>query len=130
MTGQDLSIRARSGRWLRPGLLSEIVKLMSATDYRFHLYFWRTQAGHEVDSPGVAGKLAAIEVKWSLQIDEATVSSLKRCHEDLKGKLQMSVILYGGTEVVPLTPKIIAIPYSVFFGHLRRRGRPRKKSLD
>ena len=112
-----LEHQGQVGAMVETWTASEILKLMSAADYRFHLYFWRTQAGHKVDFLlELAGKLAAIEVKWSLQIDEATVSSLKRCHEDLKGKLQMAVILYGGTEVVPLTPKIIAIPYSVFFG--------------
>jgi len=96
---------------------SEILKLMAVTDYRFHLYFWRTHAGREVDFLlELGGKLVAIEVKWSSRIDESALSSLERCHDDFKGKLIRSVILYGGTEVVALTPKIIAIPYPVFFG--------------
>ncbi len=96
---------------------SEILKLMTVTDYRFQLYFWRTHAGHEVDFLlEFGGKLVAIEVKWSSRVDESTLSSLERCHDDLKGKVSMSVILYGGTETVPLTPKTIAIPFPVFFG--------------
>jgi hypothetical protein len=96
---------------------SEILKLMTVTDYRFQLYFWRTHAGHEVDFLlELGGKLVAIEVKWSSRVDESTLSSLERCHDDLKGKVSMSVILYGGTETIPLTPKTIAIPFPVFFG--------------
>ena len=96
---------------------AEILKLMAVTDYRFHLYFWRTHAGHEVDFLlELGGRLVAIEVKWSSKVGESALSSLERCHDDLKGKLLRSVVLYGGTEVVALTPKITAVPYSVFFG--------------
>ena len=62
------------------------------------------------------GKLAAIEVKWSHRIDESDISSLKQCAEDLKDKLLFSVIIYSGTEIVPIAPKMVAIPFPVFFG--------------
>jgi len=62
------------------------------------------------------GKLAAIEVKWSHRIDEPDITSFKQCGEDLKDKLLFSVIIYSGTEIVPITPKIVAIPFPVFFG--------------
>ena len=60
--------------------------------------------------------MAAIEVKWSHQIDESDISSLKQCAEDLKDKLLFSVIIYSGTEIVPIAPKMVAIPFPVFFG--------------
>jgi hypothetical protein len=50
------------------------------------------------------GKLVAIEAKWSQRIDESDITSLKQCAEDLKDKLLFSVILYSGTEIVPLAP--------------------------
>jgi hypothetical protein len=112
-----LEHQGQLGSMVETWAASEILKLMTVTDYRFHLYFWRTHAGHDVDFLlEFGGKLVAIEVKWSSRIDESTLSSLECCHDDLKGKALMSVILYGGTEVVALTPKTIAIPYPVFFG--------------
>jgi len=112
-----LEHQGQAGAMVESWVASEILKLMAVTDYRLQLYFWRTQTGHEVDfMVQFGGKLAAIEVKWSHQIEESVLSSLKRCADDLKGKLHMSVILYGGTEVVPLTPKVIAMPFPVFFG--------------
>jgi len=112
-----LEHQSQVGAIVETWVASEILKLMAVTDYRFHLYFWRTHAGREVDFLlELGGKLVAIEVKWSSRIDESALSSLERCHDDFKGKLIRSVILYGGTEVVALTPKIIAIPYPVFFG--------------
>lgn len=62
------------------------------------------------------GKLAAIEVKWSYRIDESDITSLKQCAEDLKDRLLFSVIIYSGTEIVPIAPKMVAIPSPVFFG--------------
>ena len=112
-----LEHQGQVGSMVETWAASEILKLMTVTDYRFQLYFWRTHAGHEVDFLlEFGGKLVAIEVKWSSRVDESTLSSLERCHDDLKGKVSMSVILYGGTETVPLTPKTIAIPFPVFFG--------------
>jgi predicted AAA+ superfamily ATPase len=112
-----LEHQGQVGSMVETWAAAEILKLMTVTDYRFHLYFWRTHAGHEVDFLlERGGKLVAIEVKWSSSVDESALSSLERCHDDLKGKLLRSVILYGGTDVVALTPKTIAIPYPIFFG--------------
>jgi predicted AAA+ superfamily ATPase len=96
---------------------SELLKLMPISDHRFQLYFWQTQSGQEVDFLiERVGKLIAIEVKWAHSISESDLSNLKSCAEDLKGKLHFSVILYSGTEIVPFTPQIVAIPFPVFFG--------------
>jgi hypothetical protein len=38
------------------------------------------------------------------------------CAQDLKDKLRFAVVLYGGTEVVPLSFRIVALPFPVFFG--------------
>lgn len=96
---------------------TEILKLMSITDLRFQLYFWRTQTGREVDFLiERGGKLAAIEVKWSQRIDESDITSLKQCAEDFKDRLLFSVIIYSGTEIIPIAPQIAAIPFPVFFG--------------
>jgi predicted AAA+ superfamily ATPase len=98
-------------------IASEILKLMCITDHRFQLYFWRTQTGREVDFLiERGGKLVAIEVKWSHRIDESDITSLKQCAEDFKDKLLFSVVIYSGAEIVPIAPKIVAIPFPVFFG--------------
>jgi len=51
---------------------------MPVLDHRFRLYFWRTQGGQEVDFLiERAGKLVAIEVKWSQQINESDIRNLR-----------------------------------------------------
>ncbi len=112
-----LEKQGNSGAMVETWVASELLKLMPITDHRLQLYFWRTQIGQEVDFlVERGGELVAIEVKWTHRIDESEIASLKRCAEDLKEKLRLSVLLYGGTEIVPIAPKIIAIPFPVFFG--------------
>lgn len=112
-----LEHQGQAGSMVETWAASEILKLMAMTDYRFHLFFWRTHGGHEVDFLlEFGGKLVAIEVKWSSRVHESSLVSLNRCHDDLKGRLLRSVILYSGTEVVPLSPKVVAIPFALFFG--------------
>jgi predicted AAA+ superfamily ATPase len=95
----------------------ELVKLLPVSDHRLQLHFWRTQAGHEVDFLLERGrKLVAIEFKWGHGIGDSDIANLKRCANDLKERLHFSVILYGGTEIVPFTHKIVAIPFPIFFG--------------
>jgi len=112
-----LEKQGHAGPIVETWVASEILKLISVTDHRFQLYFWRTQTGREVDFLiERGGKLLAIEVKWSHRIDESDITSLKQCAEDLKDKLLFSVIIYSGTEIVPISPKMIALPFPVFFG--------------
>jgi predicted AAA+ superfamily ATPase len=112
-----LERQGNSGTMVETWVASELLKLMSTSGNRLQLYFWRTQGGQEVDFLiEQGGELVGIEVKWGHRIDESDVIHLKRCAEDLKDKLHFSVILYRGTEIVPLSPKIVAIPFPVFFG--------------
>ncbi len=120
MGADDWSVlekQGNSGAMVETWVASELLKLLPISNHGFQLYFWRTQAGQEVDFLIERGrKLVAIEVKWSHRIDESHITNLKRCAEDLKDRLHFSVILYRGTEIVPFTPKIVAIPFPVFFG--------------
>jgi predicted AAA+ superfamily ATPase len=112
-----LEHQKQAGALVETWVVTELLKLMSVEDPRLHLYFWRTQAGQEVDFLLERGeKLVALEVKWSQRIEDKDIAGLKRCAEDLGGKLHFSVILYNGTEIVPCAPRIVAVPFPAFFG--------------
>jgi predicted AAA+ superfamily ATPase len=112
-----LESQGNPGAVVETWVASEILKLMAPTDPRLQLYFWRTQTGQEVDFLIERGRdLVAIEVKWGQRIEELDIANLRRCGEALKDRLRFSVVLYGGTEVVALSPKIVAMPFSLFFG--------------
>jgi hypothetical protein len=40
--------------------------------------------------------LVGVQVKWGARIVDRDVANLHACAEDLKGRLRMAVILYGG----------------------------------
>jgi predicted AAA+ superfamily ATPase len=106
-----------AGMMVETWIASELLKLMSVTDQRLQLYFWRTQTGQEVDFfIESKGKIAALEVKWAHRISESDIKSVKQSAEDLKERFQIAVILYRGTEIVPFSPSIVAIPFPLFFG--------------
>ncbi|MBI5213637.1 MAG: DUF4143 domain-containing protein [Nitrospirae bacterium] len=89
----------------------------SVSGHNFQLYFWRTQSGQEVDFLIERGReIVAVEVKWGQRIEERDIANLKRCSQYLKSRLRLSVILYGGAEVIPLGPAMLAVPFPVFFG--------------
>ena len=112
-----LERQGKTGAMVETWVCSELIKLIASSDFRMQIFFWRTQTGSEVDFLlEHSGESVALEVKWSHKIEDSAITLLKRCADDLKERLRLSVILYGGTEVVPLTPKMIAIPFPVFFG--------------
>jgi hypothetical protein len=112
-----LENQGNAGPMVETWIASELLKLMPLQDHRLGLYFWRTQTGREVDFLIEKGKeLVAIEVKWTHRIGESDIRSLEHCAEDLKDRLRFSVVLYGGTEIVPFSPRIVALPFPVFFG--------------
>ena len=112
-----LEKQANTGPMVETWIACELIKLLPFLDRRSGLYFWRTQAGQEVDFLiEQGGRLVAIEVKWAHRIEESEIRNLERCAGDLKDKLRFSVILYGGTEIVPFSPRIVALPFPVFFG--------------
>jgi len=121
LTGADdwplLDKQGNAGPMVETWIASELLKLMPLLDHRMRLYFWRTQTGQEVDFLIERGRdLVAIEVKWTHRIEASDIRNLEQCAEDLKDRLCFSVVLYGGTEIVPLSRKIVALPFPVFFG--------------
>jgi hypothetical protein len=116
-----------SGPMLETWVACELCKILPILDHRFRLYFWRTQAGHEVDFLIERGdRLVAIEVKWASRLQEADARGLARCAEELKDKLRFSVVLYSGTETIPLSAKSVAIPLSIFFDVADRSAQQKK----
>lgn len=113
----SLENQGQAGPYVETWVASELLKLMPLTDHRLKLYFFRTQAGQEVDFLMERGKeIVALEVKWGRKIEDADVRNLQRCAEYLKGRIRLSGFLYGGSEVLPLTKSMVAIPFPIFFG--------------
>jgi predicted AAA+ superfamily ATPase len=121
LTGADsissLNAQGNIGALAETWVAAELLKLLTVSGHNLRLYFWRTQAGQEVDFLIEKGReMVAVEVKWGQRIDNRDIANLKQCGQSLKSRLRLSVILYGGTEIVPLGHNVIAVPFPVFFG--------------
>ncbi|MEW5902374.1 MAG: DUF4143 domain-containing protein, partial [Acidobacteriota bacterium] len=113
----DLERLGQTGPLVETWAAGELTKLMSVTDPRLRLFFWRTRMGQEVDFIIERGRrVAAIEVKWSARLDDAAARTLDRCVREIGDRAALAVILYGGDETVPLSSRMMAIPFAVFFG--------------
>jgi hypothetical protein len=105
------------GSLVETWIATELIKLLSALIPGFSLYFWRTRTGKEVDFIIERGdRLIAVEVKWGQSLSDSDLSGLNQCQADFKEKLAFSIILYGGTETVPLGPRLAAVPFQQFLG--------------
>ncbi|MBF0518508.1 MAG: ATP-binding protein, partial [Nitrospirae bacterium] len=114
---ETLERQGRVGALVETWAASELRKLIALGDMRYHLYYWRTYTGGEVDFLIEHGqRIVAIEVKWSNKLDNSDMSALKECAKNLKGRHVISVLLYPGTELVAIDKQTIAMPFGFFFG--------------
>jgi predicted AAA+ superfamily ATPase len=76
------------------------------------LYFWRTQAGGEVDLlVGDGRRLLPIEIKLGAAVDPRSVSGLRQCMADLG--LKRGWVISSGTEPRRLSPSIDVVPWQM-----------------
>ncbi|MBI4699278.1 MAG: ATP-binding protein [Nitrospirae bacterium] len=114
---ETLERQGKAGNVVETWAASELRKLISFGDIRCQLFYWRTYAGREVDFLIEHGeRIVAIEVKWTQNLAESDISGLKDCARDLKGRHLMSVLLYSGTEIIPIDRQTLAVPFGFFFG--------------
>ena len=90
-------------------VIEELAALATEQVVRPGLYFWRTQAGAEVDLLIQHGRsLLPIEIKLGMEVDRHAVAGLKQCMADLGLKRGWVVCnaprhdrMNGGIEIVP-----------------------------
>jgi predicted AAA+ superfamily ATPase len=98
------------------GLLENLVvaQLLAWREVEFprpRLCYWRTAAGAEVDFVIESRHgLLPIEVKASARARVGDVRSLDLFLQEYAREARVGLLLYGGKEVIPLTPRIVAAP--------------------
>lgn len=81
---EDLSTWARRGASFEGLVIEELIGWAAATLVRPEAFFWRTQAGAEVDLLLVNGRRRVpIEVKLGVAVDPRTLAGLRQCMADL-----------------------------------------------
>ena len=110
--------RTRFGNVLETFVFSELLKHASTAEGDYRLMYYRDADKFEVDIviESAAGNIVCVEVKSAATVKESDLRGLKKL-ADIAGKqFKMGVLLYDGTEIMPLGDGIWAAPLSSLWG--------------
>ena len=110
--------RGLFGSLLETFIVSEIMKLMTASDLRLVPYHFRDQQMREVDIvlERDDGKIAGIEIKSSATVRSSDFAGLRTLAAACKDRFAYGVVLYDNTDLVPFGEKLAAAPLSCLWG--------------
>jgi len=93
------------------GLVTEELAAMATQQLvRPELFFWRTQAGAEVDLLIRDGqRVLPVEIKLGAAVDQRSIAGLRQCMKDLG--LRRGWVVTSGTERRMLSPDIEVVPW-------------------
>ena len=110
--------RTRFGNVLESFVFGELLKHLSTVDGDYRLLYYRDADRFEVDVviENAAGQLVAVEVKAAATVKESDLRGLKKLASLAGSAFTMGVLLYDGTETMPLGGGIWAAPLSTLWG--------------
>lgn len=109
--------RTRFGHLLESFVYAELLKHSFASDNLYHLCYYRDHDQLEVDIviENSAGQLVGIEVKASATIRESDLKGLNRLRTVAGEAFKLGVVLYDGTETMPIGNRLWAVPVSTLW---------------
>lgn len=110
--------RSLFGALLETFVYAELLKHTTWAEADYQILYYRDADQYEVDFvvENRAGELVGVEVKASATITEKDLRGLKRLQVLAGDTMRMGVILYDGTEALPLGDKLWAVPLSSLWG--------------
>ena len=110
--------RSRFGNALETFVFGELLKHTTTADGDYRLMYYRDADKYEVDIviENAAGKLVGVEVKAAATVKESDLRGLKKLATLAGSQFKMGVLLYDGTETMPLGDGIWAAPLSTLWG--------------
>jgi hypothetical protein len=108
---RDLETWPKRGSSFECLVIEELMALAGSQLVRPEFFFWRTQAGAEVDLLIVAGRrILPVEIKLGTAIGPREVAGLRQCMKDLS--LKRSLIVSRTPERRRLSPSIEIVPWA------------------
>lgn len=110
--------RAAMGALTESFVLSELLKMSSYSDHRYHFSHYRDASKNEVDFivENERNDLVAIEVKASATIGMNDFKGIKHFHSLVGDNLTAGIVLYDGDEIKSVGDKLWAVPLSSLWG--------------
>lgn len=103
---------SRSGSLIESFVISEIARQLAWSDEFARLHHYRTRDGEEVDAvlEHHDGRVVGIEVKASSSVSSDDLRHLRHLRTKAGERFHLGLLLYTGTEVLPLGDRLIAAP--------------------
>jgi predicted AAA+ superfamily ATPase len=110
--------RSRFGNVLETFVFGELLKNTTTSEGYYQLLYYRDHDQFEVDFviEDSTGQLVGVEVKAAATVKKSDLLGLKRLAGVAGKQFKQGVILYDGTETLPLGDKCWAVPISTLWG--------------
>ena len=110
--------RSRFGNVLETFVFGELLKHTTTAEGDYHLMYYRDADKVEVDVviENAAGQLVGVEVKAAATVKDSDLRGLRKLARIAGDQFKMGVLLYDGTETMPLGDGIWAVPLSSLWG--------------
>ncbi len=116
--GKTQQDRTRFGSVLETFVFGELLKHTTTAEGDYRLMYYRDADKFEVDVviENAAEQLVGVEVKAAATVKERDLRGLKKLAGLAARQFKMGVLLYDGTETMPLADEIWAAPLSTLWG--------------
>jgi hypothetical protein len=110
--------RTRFGNVLETFVYSELLKHTTTSEGNYRLMYYRDADKFEVDFviENTQGSLVGVEVKASATVNQKDLKGLKKLASLSEDRFKLGLLLYDGTETMPLGENIWAAPLSSLWG--------------
>lgn len=110
--------RQRFGRLLETFVYGELLKQAATAEGDYQLLYYRDHDQFEVDLivENAGGQLVGVEIKSAASVTAGDLRGLKRLASVTGDQFKMGVVLYDGTETLPLGERLWAAPLSTLWG--------------
>jgi len=110
--------RSRFGNVLETFVFGELLKHTTTAEGDYQLMYYRDADKVEVDVviENAAGQLVGVEVKAAATVKDSDLRGLRKLARIAGDQFKMGVLLYDGTETMPLGDGIWAAPLSSLWG--------------
>jgi hypothetical protein len=110
--------RSRFGHVLETFVYGEILKHATSAEGDYQLLYYRDHDQFEVDVvvENAGGQLVGVEIKAAASVGTNDLRGLKRLASIAGDHFKLGIILYDGTETLPLGNRIWAVPISSLWG--------------
>lgn len=110
--------RSRFGAVLESFVFGELLKHNTTADGGYRLMYYRDVDKVEVDIviENAAGRVVGVEVKAAATIKESDLRGLRKLAGIAGDQFKMGILLYDGSDTMPLGDRIWAAPLSTLWG--------------